>query len=209
MNNTTDLFYAGIGSRETPDFIEIIMGDIASHLSRAGWTLRSGGAEGADRAFEAGVDREAQESQKDPRKEIYLPWKGFNHSNSHLNPQEFPFTDQEVSFTARLHPAWRKCSPAARKMHTRNTRIMLGIEPLHGTNVIPVKFVICWTHNGQVKGGTGQALRLAAALDIPVFNFGLARTPAQMEILVNMIEETQKRFTQKQEQEQEPVAAHV
>jgi hypothetical protein len=34
----------------------------------------------------------------------------------------------------------------------------------------PVEFVICWTSNGKDSGGTGQAIRIAKAFDIPVFN---------------------------------------
>jgi hypothetical protein len=48
-------FYCGIGSRKTPENILIKMSKYASILERMGFTLRSGGALGADRAFERGV----------------------------------------------------------------------------------------------------------------------------------------------------------
>ena len=44
--------YAGIGSRETPAEIQAQMNEVAKELEAAGYTLRSGNAEGADKAFE-------------------------------------------------------------------------------------------------------------------------------------------------------------
>ena len=40
--------YAGIGSRETPDQVLQIMTDLAVALAKEKFTLRSGGAGGAD-----------------------------------------------------------------------------------------------------------------------------------------------------------------
>lgn len=47
--------YAGIGSRQTPDDILELMHRIGSTLAINGFTLRSGGAVGADTAFEQGA----------------------------------------------------------------------------------------------------------------------------------------------------------
>ncbi|NMA16004.1 MAG: hypothetical protein GX935_02005, partial [Erysipelotrichia bacterium] len=33
-------------------------------------------------------------------------------------------------------------------------------------------FIICWTKNGSGSGGTGQAIRIAKAYDIPIFDAG-------------------------------------
>lgn len=58
--------YAGIGARNTPEDILPYMVGAAQQLEAFGLILRSGAAEGADAAFEAGV--------RDPEnKEIYLP----------------------------------------------------------------------------------------------------------------------------------------
>ena len=48
-------YYTGIGSRETPNEILDRMTRLGSWFSELDWVLRSGGAEGADRAFERGV----------------------------------------------------------------------------------------------------------------------------------------------------------
>jgi len=53
----------------------------------------------------------------------------------------------------------------ARVFMARNSYQVLGPDL-----ATPVDFVWCWTPHGAVIGGTGQALRIAAAYEIPVFN---------------------------------------
>ena len=72
------IYYAGIGSRSTPDNVLGIMEKLGIVLAKKGFILRSGGADGADKAFEKGCDLASGQ------KEIYLPWKGFNGNNSSL-----------------------------------------------------------------------------------------------------------------------------
>ncbi len=48
-------YYAGIGSRKTPEEILVIMTHIAVRMRNLGWVLRSGCALGADTAFENGA----------------------------------------------------------------------------------------------------------------------------------------------------------
>ena len=62
------MYYAGIGSRETPKNKCRLMTKIAKILSGK-YTLRSGGADGADSAFEAGAG---------DNKQIFLPSNYFN-----------------------------------------------------------------------------------------------------------------------------------
>ena len=64
MPNQTDLRFAGIGSRETPPEVLQEMSGITEYLESQGFVLRSGGAKGADKAFERG-------SRHATRKEIY------------------------------------------------------------------------------------------------------------------------------------------
>ena len=65
-------YYTGVGSRKTPGAIFDLMGEIGRNLAIDGYVLRSGGASGADTAFEQGCDLH------EGMKEIYLPWKGFS-----------------------------------------------------------------------------------------------------------------------------------
>lgn len=48
------LFYTGIGARQTPPAMLATITAIASRLATLGWTCRTGGADGADTAFEVG-----------------------------------------------------------------------------------------------------------------------------------------------------------
>lgn len=136
-------YYAGIGSRKTPSDILEAMRDVAHHLAAEGWTLRSGGARGADTAFEQGAQR----------KEIFRP-------SGHI-PQA------AIDTVAEYHPAPHRLSSYVIRLHARNAQIILG-ENLDS----PVAFVLCWTPQGSGSGGTGQGLRIARAHDIPVFDLG-------------------------------------
>ena len=150
--------YAGIGSRQTPKPVLRVMAGVAVRLALADVALRSGGAEGADTAFEWGCD------QVDPTlKQIFLPWPGFNDRRS---PFARP-TDAMMDLAAQYHPAWHRCSDAARKLHARNCGQILGPEL-----DAPARVVICWTPNGERVGGTAQALRIAADYDVPVIDLG-------------------------------------
>jgi len=149
-------YYTGIGSRQTPPDALKQMTTLASNLEKTGLVLRSGGAKGADSAFEAGVKDSANKS-------IFLPWKGFNN-----NPSEHYTISQEAYKMAKhYHPNWYACSQAGAKFHARNCYQVLGLELK-----VPSQFILCWTPNGRVTGGTGQALRITLDHKIPIFNMG-------------------------------------
>lgn len=148
-----NLIYTGIGSRQTPESVVSRMKEIAKRLALYGYTLRSGGAEGADTAFESGARRT----------EIYLPWKGFNDHTSELHEVEH----QAIKKAMDIHPAPHKLSDGVKKLHGRNVYQVLG----KGMNN-PSEFVVFWApeKNGKVEGGTATAVNLARAEGIPTFN---------------------------------------
>jgi len=150
-------YYCGIGSRQTPPEVQKEIREIAKRLSRAGWTLRSGFAEGADEAFEQGHGKGL--------KEIYLPWPKFRDHPSTLVKFDQETMKRAYEIAEKYHPAWEKCNSSARKMHSRNVFQVLG-----HTFDKPVEYVICWTPDGGPSGGTGQAMRIADALRIPILN---------------------------------------
>ncbi len=156
-------YYTGIGSRKTPENVFIGMFKLARWLSSQNYILRSGAADGADTAFEMGVD------SINGQKEIWLPWKTFNGRNS----DRYLPTEQHFELASTLHPAWSRLKQSVRSLHARNTGQVLG-EDL----TTPSKFVLCWTpdgaeHHSKVTkdtGGTGTAIRLASQKGIPVIN---------------------------------------
>lgn len=149
--------YAGIGSRDTPNNIQTLMRQMAAHLANHGWTLRSGAAQGADQAFEKGCDDVTGD------KEIYLPWAGFENSKSTLIVND----SRALEIAEKYHPYWHNLSQGARKLQARNSHQVLGAD----LNT-PSSFIICYTKNGKGGGGTGQALRIAKAHNIPTFDCG-------------------------------------
>lgn len=159
--------YAGIGSRETPIDILQLMYNIATHLGSMDWTLRSGGAAGADTSFDKGC------TSVNGKKEIFLPWAGY-HNLYGKGYEVPPITPELINIAGEFHPAWDKCSTGVKKLYARN------VYQLTGTNDINTDIVICWTANGKRGGGTGQALRIAEYLEIPIFDLALPETMAKL-----------------------------
>lgn len=147
------------------------MEKIAFKLGNAGYILRSGGAHGADSAFEGGALLGAG------RTDIYLPWRNFNGHQSPL----YEVCDEALKMASQYHEVWNHLSQGAQKLHGRNCYQVLGKDLM-----TPSSCIICWTPDGangtsiptsKATGGTGQAIRLAVHHHIPVFN--LQATPEE------------------------------
>lgn len=150
-------YYAGIGSRETPIEILKLFTQLGKFLANKNYILRSGHAEGADSAFEHGCDT------VNGQKEIYLPWNGFEGSNSQLVVSD----KKAFEIAEKFHPYWNNLKQGGQKLQARNSHQVLGND----LNT-PSNFIICWTKNGKGSGGTGQAIRIAKSYNIPVFDAG-------------------------------------
>lgn len=168
--------YSGVGSRSTPNEIQEIMRRLAKKLASQDYILRSGGADGADKAFEDGWwdYHMSQDIHHNGGKlaEIYIPWNGFNDhwESSHDGANRLPMHNFEDAkqIASTIHPAWDKCSYGAQRLHARNCYQVLG-ENLDS----PSQFLVCWAETdkeGIPKGGTRTAWALAEKYDIPCFN---------------------------------------
>lgn len=165
-------FYAGIGSRETPYDVRCQMAIIGTELRKKGYTLRTGGADGADAAF-LGVAR--------GKVELYLPWPGFNGHSGHSKGIVCG-NDLTLRVIAKSHhPRWGALSDGAKKLMTRNVAQVLGLHPLISEMS---EFVICWTPEGKGGGGTGQAIRIARAYDVPVYDLALEANREKVKELI-------------------------
>lgn len=157
------VYYAGIGSRESPKEVMDQMQQFAYQAAAKGWVLRSGGANGADTAFEMGCDH------ANGKKEIFLPWKEFNQNESPL----YIVDDRAMDLAKEIHPAYNSLSRTARLLIGRNMHQVLG-QKLNQ----PVACVVCWTQDGceswmsygRKTGGTGSAIALASHQGAKVFN---------------------------------------
>ena len=157
-------FYTGVGSRNTPEHIMIVMTKIATKLEQLGYSLRSGAADGADTAFESGV-------LDNSNKQIFIAWEGFSNRNSKeigVFNVKGQAAQQAEEIASIIHPAWDKLSRGARGLHSRNIFQCLG-----ATLDTPSKFLICYAEvdkNGIPKGGTRTAWVCATNNSIPCFN---------------------------------------
>ena len=147
-----NITYAGVGARKTPTRVLSQMREYARLQALQGSTLRSGGAIGADQAFYKGFI-EAQEDGELGHAEIFLA---------------SCCTPEAEEHASRYHPRWRGCSAYVRKLHGRNSMIVLGAD-LNS----PVDLMICWTQFGETVGGTGQAIRVAEDAGIDIINLGI------------------------------------
>lgn len=173
-------WFAGIGSRETPKDILVLMQEFAYQAAQKGWGLRSGAAIGADSAFEKGALDAVGDMQ------IFIPWKGCGgHASEFYNT--LPLAEYLAS---TVHPAWNVLKPGAKKLISRNMHQILGPNLDD-----PVQFVICWTRDGCESkeqygprtGGTGTAIALASSLDIPVFNLWSRKRLAEAQTFMESI----------------------
>ncbi len=151
--------FAGIGTRETTEEDLRRIRIVASFLHENNYICRTGRAEGSDAAF-----------MEHCRSIIYLPWWSYNR---HIGGKEILLTMNDpireaFDIAKKFHPSWGTLKDPVRKLHARNTHIILG------RNLdIPVKFVVCAAkedHLSFVQGGTGQGVRVAQSYKIPVLN---------------------------------------
>lgn len=151
--------YAGIGSRNITRQETLDIYEIADSL-RDKYVLYSGNADGADIAFQTGSNGNCI---------LWLPWKNFN-KNKYWEPAlnriagSSKLAEESVD---KYHPAPYNLSYGARKMIARNYHQIMGIREYP-----VVSFVICcadYDENG-IKGGTGQACRIAQKREIPIYN---------------------------------------
>lgn len=167
-------FYAGVGSRQTPDDVLELMRSTARALAAQGFVLRGGHAEGADLAFEQGLASLYGDRPQDAPARIYVPWRRFNAQHPVVGRAYYEVEAWTEDIAQRTHPVWYQLKRGPRTLHMRNVHQMLG----HEAEKVASSFVICWTPDGATTaeetssrtGGTGQAIRLADHLSVPVFN---------------------------------------
>jgi uncharacterized protein YeaO (DUF488 family) len=139
--------YAGIGATLTPPKVLKEMESIAALLEEKGFVLRSGGAKGADSAFEKGVKNSSM-------KEIF-----------YASDCEDWCLKEVSRYVPSNRPPLEKMKSYTQKLLGRNMKQILGAR---GDK--PVDFVVCWTSDGKDSGGTGYGLRCAKEHGIAVYN---------------------------------------
>jgi hypothetical protein len=173
--------YAGIGSRKTPAQTLSLMRELGGAMEQKGYLLRSGGAHGADQAFEAGV--------RNPKhRAIYLPEDEFAGRRAgpggYYDARRLPGYQEALKMVEHYHP-----NPAALKaMDARRPPGRVSVMDLMARNAMqvlgpnldrPADTIVAWAPGGYEgrnppkgfrEGGTGQALRIARDHGIEIRN---------------------------------------
>lgn len=165
---------AGIGSRTTPDPFQRVIRRFAATLAARGLGLRSGGARGADLAWEEGMGTGPTQ--------IFLASRQPGRPGLALEDMAPELVATATALAAAHHPAWHRIADYGRRLLTRNAFQVLGPQLDD-----PVAAVLCWALESRleagrvvdVAGGTGLAVRLASAHGIPVLNLAL---PSHLEL---------------------------
>src|SRR6056297_493208 len=117
-------YYSGIGSRNIPQDIKNIMYKLGSKLAKEGYILRSGGAKGADTAFEKGV------ADKQGDMEIYLPYNSYQNrkkdNENYFVPTNFNNYKKAVLIADKFHPTFHELSATEKKFIVRDIYQVLG-----------------------------------------------------------------------------------
>lgn len=182
-------YITGVGSRETPEDVQRTIRLLAAVLLSLGYVIRSGGALGADEAFELGVKSHPHYRKcyypEAPMMEIYLPWNGFEAipqsgikkwedvAAGYYNAKKLPLYEQAQQIALRHHvaPEAIQKKQGMFALHTRNVFQVLGL----GLNE-PSKRLYCWAPPGKdelVTGGTRTAVSLAKHHKVPWVNLAL------------------------------------
>jgi hypothetical protein len=154
--------YTGIGSRDITREERESITEIATKLNNSGWLLYSGNAQGADITFQLASQGNYI---------AWLPFPGFNYKlfKPEYKKQVCELTEEAVNSVSRYHPAPDKLKSGHQLMMARNYHQVMGcpIKNLEASKLV----VCCATPQGKsVRGGTGQAVRIAIDKGIPVIN---------------------------------------
>ena len=151
------LYYAGIGSRETPKKIQYLMRDIAFALAELKWVLNSGGANGADLAFQIGCEDYCKKNNilYADRQQIFLPWNGFNDLKVRVGNGYivYPKSTKAIDLIKELHPIPSSIlvKESLTALMSRNANQVLGIDLK-----TPIKMIICYSDKDIKFDETGD-----------------------------------------------------
>ncbi len=149
------------GNKEAPPEVLEKVKEMAQFLESRGFTIRMGG----DGSVEEAAEKAAT------KKELILPWKGFNEKDSQLT-----WSIERAHHIAKLfHPTYDQLKKGVHGILAKNARLVMGHKMLS-----PATLVIVWTPDGversrdvvSTTGFTGHVIKIANAAGIPVFNLG-------------------------------------
>jgi hypothetical protein len=161
IDPTLYLSAAITGNKEAPPEILEKVAQLAQYLESRGFTIRVGGDGPVEDAAEVA-------SQK---KEVLLPWRGFNDKESATT---FPI-ERAFHIAKMFHPTWDHMKKGVQSILAKNARLVMGNKMMS-----PATLLLCWTEDGaedrrEVTMKTGLAahpIRIASGSGVRVFNLG-------------------------------------
>ena len=173
--------YTGVGSRETPNDILILMRRIGYVMAMKGVALRTGEADGADHAFYKGVVDANDIHGVKFKNEVFVASapKEYHYVNDVVNifsgDSSSPI-DELRNIAERIRGSWDDLSYFGAMCHIRNVAQVLGVD---GNS--PSRGLICWAKPVNpiqvteekmqyVEGETNTAYCTAILHNIPVYN---------------------------------------
>jgi predicted Rossmann-fold nucleotide-binding protein len=110
-----------------------------------------------------GIDEAAMKGALAEKLNVYLPWSSYNR-------EIIPDRAKIVVASERLHPHWYA---SVTQYHPAASRLKPGVRSLHARNygILEHADLVIAFPNEDGGGGTGQGIRIAQALNIPVMQF--------------------------------------
>lgn len=152
--------YAATGNQNPPPEVLSRIESVVRRLNQLGFTARTGGFEGVEETVEKAA----------AKKEVHLPWRGFNDKES-----KFTWTKERATSVARMfQPGFDALKKPVQTFLAKNARLILG-----DSMASPALFLIVWTEDGcntskrrnAQTGFSGHPIAIASALGIPIYNF--------------------------------------
>lgn len=164
-----------VGTTKPGDYWSNFMQKLSAGFARRGVVGRTGGAVGVDGACMRGYGLVNPELLK-----VYVPWKTYVGD-------EIPEGCEKVVYSRWEHPEWEK---SVSIYHPAPKSLGKGAVNLHARNYglvcdgVPADAVVALPRSLSDWGGTGQAMRIAQKLGIPLYNL---RKEEDQKAVVNLL----------------------
>jgi hypothetical protein len=156
--------YAGIGSRALTQDEWNFCYNTGVYLANLGWMLKTGAADGADKAFAEGA------LHAGGKVTLCLPWWSYNK-------EWVQAAKNKGALTHTLKNSDTDAFQSVEKHHPCPSILTRGPRALHARNFLIIqetKMVLAWPKpKGQNLGGTGQGIRIAEDMGIEVIRLDL------------------------------------
>ncbi len=154
MNNKR---VAIIGSRDPTESQATLAKDVATLALCNGWDIATGAAEGIDLI----AISTAESMGMSHRLHIYLPWRSYNEPLVPGRATTYVYAPDKkdwIESVSKYHPMGGNLSQGVFKLMARNYGIVVDSD-----------VVVALPSAKPGGGGTGQGIRIALALNIPLF----------------------------------------